>query len=197
MGRLTLITGGARAGKTRFALSLARAHAGPVTYLATAEALDEEMATRIARHRAERPSGWRTIEAPLDPVTALDSPAVTGLVLFDCITVWTSNLLVRALSSDDFTSDDGERASATVHAAVHRLLRWCEGTRADLVAVTNEVGFGIVPATPLARIYRDVLGCANQALASQAERVYLVVAGLALELRGAGAVPVERPHLPD
>lgn len=197
MGALTLVTGGARAGKTAFALSLARAHPGPVTYLATAEAGDAEMAARIARHRRERPASWQTLEAPLDPVAALVGAQAGGLVLFDCLTLWTSNLLLRALPGEAFTVQDGERAVRSALAAVQGLLAWQERTSADVVIVSNEVGLGIVPATPLTRLYRDTLGQANQLVAARAARVYLVVAGLALDLRAAGAVATQSACPPD
>ncbi len=191
MGTVTLVTGGARAGKTAFALSLARAHAGPVTYLATAEAGDAEMAARIARHRRERPPGWATLEAPLDPRGALAAAGVRGVAVLDCLTMWTSNLLLDALP-DTFDEVAAERASDEVRSRVQGLLDWCaHDPAADLIVVTNEVGLGIVPTTPLARLYRDVLGHANRLVAGAPARVYLVVAGLALDLRAAGAVPVD------
>ena len=191
MGCLTLITGGARAGKTRFALTLARGHPGPVTYLATAEAGDAEMAARISHHRAERPARWSTIEAPLDPVAALSAHPRNGLVLFDCLTLWTSNLLLAALARGEFTAAEGEAALWTAVDAVRGLLEWQRRSGVDLVAVTNEVGLGVVPETALGRLYRDALGRVNQAAARHADAVYLVMSGLAVDLRALGAQPVE------
>jgi adenosylcobinamide kinase / adenosylcobinamide-phosphate guanylyltransferase len=191
VGRLTLITGGARAGKTRFALTLAREHPGPVTYLATAEAGDAEMAARISRHRAERPAHWSTIEAPLDPVVALFTHPRHGLVLLDCLTLWTSNLLLDALPRGEFTTAEGEAALWTAVEAVGRLLDWQSDMGVDLVAVTNEVGLGVVPETALGRLYRDALGRVNQVVARRADAVYLVVSGLAVDLRSLGAQSVE------
>lgn len=191
MGTLTLVTGGARAGKTAFALSLARAHPGPVTYVATAEPGDAEMAARIDRHRTERPRAWRTLEAPLDPVAALRPAGGHGLVVLDCLTLWVSNLLLRALPGEPCAATDAEAAESAALDAVRGLVAWREETGGDLIVVTNEVGLGIVPATPLARRYCDTLGRANQAVAARAARVYLVVAGLALELRAAGAVAID------
>ena len=193
MGTLTLVTGGARAGKTSFALSLARTHPGPVTYLATAEAGDAEMAARIERHRRERPAAWRTVEEPLDPVAALQDRGADDLVLFDCLTLWVSNLLLHGLTGDSFTTAEGGRAMDSVVAAVDGLLDWRERAGVVLVVVSNEVGWGIVPASPLGRLYRDALGSANQRVAARAGQVYLVAAGLALELRAAGAVPITAP----
>lgn len=191
MGRLTLITGGARAGKTRFALTLAREHPGPVTYLATAEAGDEEMTARITRHRAERPAYWSTVEAPLDPVAALASRPEAGLILLDCLTLWTSNLLLHALPHGDFATSEGERALSITTGAVERLLAWNEEVAADLIAVTNEVGLGLVPETALGRLYRDALGRVNQAVARRAGAVYLVISGLAVDLRALGARSID------
>lgn len=190
MGRLTLITGGARAGKTAFALNRARALAGPVTYVATAAAGDAEMAGRIAHHQAERPPEWLTIEAALDPVGELLATGTRGPILLDCMTVWTSNLLFATLPGETWTEAEGQAAEQAVLSAVNRLIGWVDAAPADAIVVTNEVGLGIVPVGPLARLYRDALGRANQRLAARAERVYLVVAGLALELRSVGAVPV-------
>ena len=191
MGALTLITGGARAGKTAFALSLARAHPGPVTYVATAEAGDREMAARIERHRRERPAAWRTVEEPLDPAAALRDRRSDELILFDCMTLWVSNLLLQRLTGDGFTTAEAKVALDSTLAALDGLLDWRDHAGAALVVVSNEVGWGIVPASPLARLYRDALGSANQRVAARADRVYLVTAGLALELRAAGAVPIE------
>jgi adenosylcobinamide kinase / adenosylcobinamide-phosphate guanylyltransferase len=191
VGRLTLITGGARAGKTRFALTLARAHPGPVAYLATAEPGDAEMAGRIARHRAERPAHWSTIEAPLDLVAALSARAPQGLIVLDCLTLWTSNLLLHALPQGEFTTAEGETALSSVIDAARGLLDWHAASGADMVAVTNEVGLGLVPETALGRLYRDALGRVNQAVAARADAVYLVVSGLAVDLRALGARAVE------
>jgi adenosylcobinamide kinase/adenosylcobinamide-phosphate guanylyltransferase len=190
MGDLTLITGGARAGRTTLALRLAADSGLSVTYLATAEARDAEMTSRIARHRAERPSHWRTVEAPLAPAAALAAVDVTGTVIVDCLTMLVSNLLLSRLPPDDFSVEQGEQATATALAEVERLLAWRESAGVGMIVVTNEVGWGIVPASPQARLYQDPLGWANQRIAARAARVYLVAAGLALEMRAAGAIPV-------
>ncbi len=179
---LTLILGGARAGKSDFAVRLARASGRPVIYCATAEARDEEMATRIAVHRATRPTGWRTVEAPLDPAAALAEIATAGdLLVLDCVTLWVSNMVLAA------GEPYGTRAEGVILAAVERLLAWRADRGCALVAVSNEVGLGEVPLTPLGRAYRDALGRANRALAAAADEAYWVVAGLALPLRALGA----------
>ncbi len=195
MGAVSLITGGARAGKTTFALALARHHVGPVVYVATAEARDAEMAARIRRHRAERPPDWATLEAPLTPVAALADVSPPALVVLDCLTLWVSNLLLARLPAA-FSPQEGEAAAAAALGAVDDLLTWQRRAGNDLLVVSNEVGLGIVPADPLSRLYRDVLGRANQMVAAAAARVYLVVAGLALELRAAGACTVDQAQPP-
>ncbi len=160
---LVLLLGGAKSGKSRHAQNLA----GPfATLIATAEARDDEMAERIARHRAERPPTWETLEEPLDLVGAL-AKARYPTVVVDCLTLWVSNLLEKGL-------DPLEEARRALEALLH------SGKR--VIAVTNEVGMGIVPAHPLARRYRDLLGEVNALFAREAEEVYLVVAGRALRL---------------
>jgi adenosylcobinamide kinase/adenosylcobinamide-phosphate guanylyltransferase len=195
VGTVSLITGGARAGKTAFALALARRHPGPVVYVATAEARDAEMAARIQRHRAERPPHWATVEAPLSLAAALAHVPPTALVVLDCLTLWVSNLLLARLPAA-FSPQEGEAAAAAALGAVDDLLTWQQRAGNDLLVVSNEVGLGIVPADPLSRLYRDVLGRANQTVAAAATRVYLVVAGLALELRSAGARTVDQVQPP-
>jgi adenosyl cobinamide kinase/adenosyl cobinamide phosphate guanylyltransferase len=165
-----LLLGGARSGKSRLALSLAEGAEAPVTFVATAEALDDEMRERIERHREERPAGWRTDEEPLELAAALGRvpPARTAVV--DCLSLWVSNLLGR-----------GDDADA-VRAAALRAAAAAAGRTALTVAVSNEVGLGIVPATPLGRAYRDLLGEVNRIWADAADETYLVVAGRRLRL---------------
>ena len=171
---LTLITGGARSGKSAYAQRLAAADGRPVLFVATAEAGDEDMRQRIERHRAGRPAGWQTIEEPLSVAAAVraqlgDGPRST-VVLLDCVTLLVSNLLL---------------AKRPVQPEIGALLKWQRLTGARLIAVTNEVGLGIVPDNELARRYRDELGEANQSLAVQASEVVLLVAGLPLAIKQA------------
>lgn len=170
--RIILVTGGARAGKSRWAEEEAVRLAGEeVAYIATAEARDDEMANRIAAHRASRPSGWATLEVPRRVPEAL-STAPQGLLLLDCLTLWVSNLLL-----------DHENAIETVHRRVDALLEEARARPGTLLVVTNEVGLGIVPDNPLGRAYRDLLGWANTRVARDAERVVLMVAGIPVRIR--------------
>ena len=168
---LTLVLGGARSGKSAYAESLV-ARPGAV-YLATAEAIDDEMGERIARHRARRRGeGWTTVEAPLDLAGALRSHARAGVpgVLVDCLTVWLGNLM---------------HAGRDIDREARSLLESLAGPPAPVVLVANEVGLGVVPDNPMARAFRDHAGRLNQALAARAGRVVLVTAGIPLVLKPA------------
>jgi adenosylcobinamide kinase/adenosylcobinamide-phosphate guanylyltransferase len=171
---LTLIIGGARSGKSAMAVSLAEAEArrrgGTPVMIATAEALDAEMAERIARHRAERGPTWRTLEAPLALAEALGGLSAEDCAVVDCLTLWLSNLML---------------AEADLEAAFDGLLAAAAASPAALVMVANEVGLGIVPENALARRFRDEAGRLNRRVADQAERVIVVFAGQALTLKGA------------
>jgi adenosyl cobinamide kinase/adenosyl cobinamide phosphate guanylyltransferase len=166
--RLTLVLGGARSGKSRYAEGLITALPPPWIYVATAEPSDAEMAERIAAHRTRRGPGWSTLEAPHDLVGALAAHRGTPL-LVDCLTLWLSNLLL---------------AGAEIDAEIGRLESALTRATAPLVMVANEVGFGIVPDNPLGRRFRDAQGLLNQRIAARADRVVLVVAGLPLTIKG-------------
>jgi len=166
--RLTLVLGGARSGKSRYAESLVTALPAPWIYVATAEARDAEMAERIAAHQARRGAGWRTLETPRDVVGALTAHGTTPL-LVDCLTLWLANAVL---------------ASADVDAEIERLEAALTQAAAPIVLVANEVGFGIVPDNALGRRFRDLQGLLNQRIAARADRVVLVVAGLPLTIKG-------------
>ena len=187
---LILVLGGARAGKSAFAQRLAQAMGRRVLCVATAQPGDEEMRRRIRRHRQRRPSAWRLVEEPLAVAQAL-TPFLdaTDVALIDCLTVWVSNLLLAALPGGVVQGfRQAEVAEKTVSRAMEDLLvRYREGP-ASFVVVSNEVGMGVVPEYPLGRLYRDCLGRANQQVAAQADRVYYVVAGLALDWKSLGPV---------
>ena len=163
---LVLLLGGARSGKSRLAVRLAAESGLPVVFVATGEAGDEEMAERIERHRAERPASWETVEEPLRLRAALEAAPADACLVVDCLSLWVANVLERA---------DVE-TEATAAAAVAR------GRTAPTIAVSNEVGLGVVPATPLGREYRDVLGRVNAIWAEAADKSYFVVAGKTLAL---------------
>jgi len=166
---LTVLLGGARSGKSHLALELAHAAGGPVTFLATGEARDAEMAERIQRHRAERPDGWTTIEEPYAVESALERVDPLQTIVLDCLTLWVANVLER----------DGEPsvlAGAATTAAV-------AARRPGLtVAISNEVGLGIVPATELGRVYRDLLGSVNRLWVEASTDAFFVIAGRAVPL---------------
>ncbi|WP_119458951.1 bifunctional adenosylcobinamide kinase/adenosylcobinamide-phosphate guanylyltransferase [Rhodospirillaceae bacterium SYSU D60014] len=170
---VTLVLGGARSGKSRFAERLVAAHPGPRVYLATAEAGDAEMAERIRQHLARRGADWATIEAPLDLADALVS-ANGRAVLVDCLTLWLSNLM---------------GAGRDPAAETSRLVAELPQLRGPVVFVSNEVGLGIVPDNALARAFRDAAGRLHQAIAEAADRVYFVAAGLPLALKNTTAAP--------
>jgi adenosylcobinamide kinase / adenosylcobinamide-phosphate guanylyltransferase len=168
---LVVLLGGARSGKSRLAVEAGRRFGGDVVFVATAEARDEEMSERIARHRQERPASWHLVEEPreLSAVEAL-APGRRELVIVDCLPLWLSNLMERGDSDDEAV----EQAAAVASCARERL--------GPAIVVTNEVGFGVVPATPLGRRFRDLLGSVNQLFVAESERAMLVVAGRALLL---------------
>jgi adenosylcobinamide kinase/adenosylcobinamide-phosphate guanylyltransferase len=169
--RSVLVIGGARSGKSRYALALAEATAADRLYLATAEAADAEMAERIARHRRERGEGWRTLEAPLRLASALKTEARPGrVVVVDCLTLWLSNLT---------------RADLNIEGQISDLMDVLSEIGGPTVLVSNEVGAGIVPATPLGRAFRDWQGRLNQAAAACCEVVVAVAAGLPTQLKPA------------
>lgn len=192
MRELILLTGGARSGKTTFALGLAQQRGGNVAYLATAQPGDAEMQSRIRHHQRQRPAHWRTVEEPLAvPAAFRRVAAAADIVILDCVTTWVANLLLASLPDiDHITPEQAAAGEGAVMAAVGELLSSQGSADTCLIAITNEVGLGLVPDNPLGRLYRDVLGRANQQLAAVAARVYLLVAGLALELRSLGAASV-------
>jgi adenosyl cobinamide kinase/adenosyl cobinamide phosphate guanylyltransferase len=219
-GRLILVTGGARSGKStyaeRLAAQLAEPHGGRVTYVATSQANDEEMEQRVRAHQSSRPEAWTTVECPIEvPAAVRAAAAGTGqagagggasagappVVLLDCVTLWVTNLLFQGdafggsappddgynYDKDLLPADEERAAAARVTAAVDGLVRAIAETGVTLVAVTNEVGLGVVPEYPLARLYRDQLGWANQRLARDADGLHLLVSGYPLDVKALSA----------
>jgi adenosylcobinamide kinase/adenosylcobinamide-phosphate guanylyltransferase len=173
VAEVSLVLGGARSGKSRYAEALIAAFKArwqpPWVYVATAEPGDTEMAERIAAHRTRRGADWRTIEAPRDLAGSLQACRAVP-VLIDCLTLWLSNLMA---------------ADADIETEIAALERALAEAQAPIVMVANEVGSGVVPSYPLGRRFRDLQGVLNQRLAARADRVVLVVAGLPLALKGA------------
>ncbi|HTW08034.1 MAG TPA: bifunctional adenosylcobinamide kinase/adenosylcobinamide-phosphate guanylyltransferase [Acidimicrobiales bacterium] len=167
---LTVLLGGARSGKSALAAQAAAASGADVTFIATAEARDEEMAARIAEHRRDRPHQWVTVEAPLQLERALATVSDTGTVVVDCLTLWVANMIEVGASDAEVSKEASDLAARA------------EQRRGLVVVVSNEVGSGLVPGEPLGRRYRDLLGAVNVICARQARAAYLVVAGLALAL---------------
>lgn len=175
-GRMTLILGGARSGKSRRAEELASEVGGDVLYVATAEAGDEEMRARIAEHRASRPDRWRTVEAPMEVAAAIVSLGeAPDVIILDCVTLLANNLFGPEAVDDPAARRGGE---AALERELAELLAAFEGMDSHWIVVSNEVGLGLVPANPLGRVYRDALGRANQRLAAAASEVLLMVAGV-------------------
>lgn len=167
--RRVLVLGGARSGKSRTALQLAESASPERIYIATAQAYDEEMRERIAQHRAERDGSWRTVDAPLDLVEAVRAQTAPGqAVLVDCLTLWLSNIILA------------ERDPA--HES-NRLVQAVRDAGGPLILVSNEVGQGIVPTTPLGRRFRDEQGRLNQRIAEVCDAVVFVAAGCPILLK--------------
>lgn len=180
--RLTFILGGARSGKSRHAEALASQHGGRVLYVATAEALDSEMANRIASHREQRPATWQTLEAPRRVGHAIAAePGIAEVVLLDCVTLLANNVLGPEMEPSAYGH---AAAEALLMEEVEELLEVYLGSRAWWLVVSNEVGMGLVPPNPLGRAYRDALGRANQRLARVADEVLFMMAGLPMRLKG-------------
>ncbi len=175
---LILVTGGSRSGKSNFALGLAGKREGPRTYIATAQAFDEEMKRRIAAHQKARPAGWALVEEPTRvPEAVAAALRQAGAVLLDCVTLWISNLLI---ADDLFDESSAEaRADELVESARGR-------PGAVAIVVTNEVGSGVVPETVLGRRFRDCAGRANEVIARAADEVYFMVSGIPLRIKPKG-----------
>lgn len=180
--RLLFLLGGARSGKSHFAEQWAREHGRTVLFVATAQPFDDEMLERIARHRQERPPQWVTVEAPVRAGAAVQQAlahAEHDTVLVDCLTLLAANVLLAM--PETATQDE---VTAAVLAETEALLAAYTRSSATWLVVSNEVGMGVVPPTRLGRLYRDVLGRANQRMAQQADEVLLLVAGLPWRLKG-------------
>ncbi|OPY59797.1 MAG: Bifunctional adenosylcobalamin biosynthesis protein CobU [Pelotomaculum sp. PtaU1.Bin035] len=185
-GSLIVITGGARSGKSSFAELLAEKTSKKVVYVATARVEDREMAARVDIHRSRRPPDWETVEESLDLAVLIASRGAPDTVfLIDCLGVYLNNLLMDLCPHPEneaglFLQPDREQA---IREEIAKLSVTVRESPADVLIVTNEIGSGLVPPYPLGRIYRDLLGWANQQFASLADEVYLVVAGIPVEIK--------------
>ena len=174
--KIVLLLGGARSGKSSYAQELARTLGGSVLFIATGEPLDEEMKHRIDQHKKNRPEDWETVEASLHLGTVLrEHDENTGTVLIDCITLLVSNLLGNENNYPD--------AENRIIDEVYKLISAMKASRANIIIVSNEVGLGLVPDNKLGRMYRDLLGKANQLLAENADEVYFMTAGIPLKIK--------------
>ncbi|KAA3654906.1 MAG: bifunctional adenosylcobinamide kinase/adenosylcobinamide-phosphate guanylyltransferase [Chloroflexi bacterium] len=182
MGKVTLILGGARSGKSTFAEKRASAAAnGKVLYIATAQAMDEEMETRIEIHKQERPSHWQTMEIPLNVGQFMqDNPTDAEIVLLDCLTMLVTNVLLKVNPDPDVI--DEAASDAAVVEEIEGVKTAVSHHSANWLIVSNEVGLGLVPPYPLGRVYRDTLGRANQMLARAADEVYFLIAGIPMRM---------------
>ncbi len=170
---LTLVLGGSKSGKSQYAQNLSETYPAPRLFIATARALDEEMKQKIERHKKQRGPGWCTIEEPLEIANAVEHNSNKySVILIDCITLWISNMILkREVNQDEF------------EIQVNNLCKALEKALCPVIVVSNEVGMGIVPDTPLSRKFREYSGLANQQIAKTVDRVTLCVAGLPLHLK--------------
>jgi adenosylcobinamide kinase/adenosylcobinamide-phosphate guanylyltransferase len=183
-GKLILILGGARSGKSRMAEEMALASGKKTAYIATATVYDAEMARRVEIHQERRPGNWVTVEEDLDLVGALHAvPPETQMVIVDCLTLWLTNVLLSRYE-EKLTADSLEQIEAEIYS---RLATFCAAAREKpytTIVVSNEVGCGIVPESPLGRLFRDIAGRANQQAAKEADAVWLAVAGYPVRVKG-------------
>lgn len=178
MSKIILVTGGARSGKSKFAESLARKLGDKAAYIATAQIFDEEMEYRVKLHKERRDSFWTTYEAPFEADQVIMKVAETfDVILFDCVTMYLTNYLYKDNLSDE------KKIYRNAEILIGRLIYAAKISNITVIFVSNEVGEGIVPENKLARIFRDVAGLANQKIAAQAEKVFLTVAGIAVDLK--------------
>lgn len=186
MARLIFITGGARSGKSRFAEELLEGE-DEVVYVATSIPFDEEMKSRVALHRERRNPNWTTVEAHKELDTLLAARAAgKGHVMLDCITIMVSNLILcdRDIDWDNPPAERLARIEDECRLEIERLLKFAAAFEGELLVVSNELGMGLVPPTPLGRYFRDVAGRINQLIAGKADEVYFMVSGIATKIKG-------------
>jgi len=185
MGKLILVTGGARSGKSSFAESLLKDFDGDILYIATSIPFDEEMKLRVQKHKEQRPDSWVTFEGYRNfDETLTDEIQGKKGILLDCITNMVTNLILEKCKDiDNITKDEIMKMEECVQKEIYKLINVVENNPQTFIAVTNEVGMGLVPEYPLGRLFRDIAGRANQTLAKAAEEVYFCVSGIAMSIK--------------
>ncbi|MCG2711869.1 MAG: bifunctional adenosylcobinamide kinase/adenosylcobinamide-phosphate guanylyltransferase [Candidatus Omnitrophica bacterium] len=172
MGKVIFITGAARSGKSKLAVDWAKKSLKKIVFLASCAPLDEEMKQRVAKHKQARPGDWKTIEEPVNAADVIKKAEADELVIFDCLTLWITNIMLK-LNEEEL-----------INEKIEELLLALRQAKAEVIIVSNEVGWGIVPENKLARQFRDIAGLTHQRLAGISDEVYLVTAGLAQKLKG-------------
>lgn len=179
MKKLTFILGGARSGKSSYAQTLAEESGKPVTFIATAQAFDDEMSARIKKHQSERPQNWQTLEIPLDIASRFDS-IKAEVVILDCITLLVTNLIMQFVENDLVNE---EKSIQAIQKEITDLISAIQKSNQEWIIISNEVGLGLVPPYQMGRVYRDLLGRANQRLAKEADSVLFMVAGIPMVVK--------------
>lgn len=173
MSDIIFITGGARSGKSNFAVKLASKAEGKIAFIATAIAVDEEMKRRIILHKESRPKEWTTVEEPLDLAKAIESVSDHDVIIIDCITLYLSNLMFNAdLIDEELILDE-----------VRKMIRSAKSFHGTVIIISNELGMGIVPQNRIAREFRDIAGRANQIIADTANKVYVCFSGIPIQIK--------------
>lgn len=181
MGKLTFLLGGARSGKSSHAQRLAQESGKQVIFIATAQALDEEMSARIQKHREDRPAEWTTLEIPQNiPAYLKQHPAPTDIYLLDCITLLANNVFMQFIEEERVNEEKAKRA---LENEIEALLSYIQADEKEWIVISNEVGLGLIPPYQMGRVYRDLLGWVNQRIAREADEVLWMVAGIAVPIQ--------------
>ena len=185
MGKLILVTGGARSGKSSFAEEIAKKFEGDILYVATCIPVDDEMRCRIQKHKEQRPKNWETVEAYKDLNLHLESKLIhKSAVLLDCITIMVTNIMLdECRDIDNIGTDEAAEMENRVRHEIEKLIEFANKSKASFIIVTNEVGMGVVPEYPSGRVFRDIAGRANQMLARAADEVHLCVSGIPVRIK--------------
>lgn len=182
---MILITGGARSGKSMFAEKLAKEKGNKILYIATAIAFDEEMKIRIKKHKEVRPATWTTYEGYSNLKTVIyKNEGIYSCILLDCVTIMLTNLMIDFIGRKDAGEIDFLELEKMILQEIEELLEACQKTNAPMIFVTNEIGMGIVPESQISRHFRDIAGKVNQRIAKEAQKVYFVVSGIPVCIKG-------------